>query len=131
MKYILILLILVGSMSVLTGNVALADTTPSADNTAQAASTALAEAGLDNPLGTDDVRVLIGRVIKAILGISGALALVMFIWGGLIWMTSQGEKDRIQKGQKTLSWAVIGLAILFVSYAAVNWVILALQQSTG
>lgn len=131
MKYILILLILVGSMGVLSGNIALAENTAVDTNLEQAATTALAEAGLENPLDEDDVRVLIGRVIKAILGISGALALVMFIWGGLIWMTSQGEKDRIQKGQKTLSWAVIGLAILFVSYAAVNWVVLALQQSTG
>ena len=95
-----------------------------------AASAALATAQLSNPLGTDDVRVIIGRIIKAILGVSGGLALVMFIWGGLIWMTSQGEKARIEKGQKTLVWAVIGLAILFVAYAAVNWVILALQQST-
>ena len=97
----------------------------------EAAVSALATAELDNPLKTDDIRVMIGRIIKAILGISGGLALLMFIWGGLIWMTSQGEKAKIEKGQKTLSWAVIGLAILFVAYAAVNWVIKALEGSAG
>ncbi len=97
----------------------------------EAAASALATAELDNPLKTDDIRVIIGRIIKAILGVSGGLALLMFIWGGLIWMTSQGEKAKIEKGQKTLAWAVIGLAILFVAYAAVNWVIIALEGSAG
>lgn len=102
-----------------------------ATDPATEASAAITTAGLENPLGTDDVRELIGTVIKAILGLSGALALVMFIWGGLIWMTSRGDKKKIEDGQKTLEWAVIGLAILFVAYAAVNWVINALQQSAG
>ena len=49
--------------------------------------------------------------------IVGSIALLMFIWGGIVWMTSQGEKARVEKGQKTLAWAVIGLAVIFVAYA--------------
>jgi len=100
-------------------------------NVSGATSAAAAEAVLPDPLGVTDVRVLVGRVIKAILGVSGMLALLMFVWGGLLWMTSQGEKEKIAKGQKTLAWAVIGLAVLFTAYAGVNWVIGALAQSTG
>lgn len=127
MKHLLIVtLLLLGTVFAITPTTALAVSTPT-----EAAEAALATAELDNPLKTDDVRVVIGRIIKAILGVSGGLALLMFIWGGLIWMTSQGEKTKIEKGQKTLSWAVIGLAILFVAYAAVNWVIKALEGSAG
>lgn len=126
MKYLLLIpafLFLFGATSV-----ALAQADPTA-----AAATALQAAHLENPLGAGvtDIRVVIGRVISAILGVTGALALLMFIWGGIIWMTSQGEKARIEKGQKTLSWAVIGLAVIFVAYAGVRWVITALTQATG
>lgn len=130
MKYLLLFCVIFGALAMTSVQPVWAQetTTVSAD---AAATDALATARLSNPLRTDDVRVIIGRIIKAILGISGGLALLMFIWGGLIWMTSQGNKDKIEKGQKTLAWSVIGLAILFVAYAAVNWVIIALQQSTG
>lgn len=127
MKFILTTLLILGTFLAIVPAVALA----TAPTPTEAAVSALATAELDNPLKTDDVRVMIGRIIKAILGVSGGLALLMFIWGGLIWMTSQGEKAKIEKGQKTLSWAVIGLAILFVAYAAVNWVIKALESSAG
>ncbi|MBI2484629.1 hypothetical protein HYW18_00515 [Candidatus Uhrbacteria bacterium] len=100
-------------------------------NVSGATAAAAAEASLPDPLGVTDVRVLVGRLIKAILGISGMLALLMFVWGGLVWMTSQGEKEKIAKGQKTLAWAVIGLAVLFTAYAGVNWVVGALTETTG
>ena len=77
---------------------------------------------LPNPLGSNVTTVpqLINRVIIAILGIIGALALLMFVWGGLLWMTSGGNSDRIKKGRDTLVWASIGLLIIFASYSLVN-----------
>ncbi len=75
---------------------------------------------LYNPLGITDVRVIIGRVIKGILGIVGSLAFVMFIYGGVLWMTSAGNADRVKKGQSILVWTVLGLGVIFSSYAAVN-----------
>ena len=37
---------------------------------------------IKNPLGVDDPRVIIGNVIRALLGIAGSLALLVFIFGG-------------------------------------------------
>lgn len=76
---------------------------------------------LPNPLGSVvSVPELINRVIIAILGIIGALALLMFVWGGLLWMTSAGNADQVKKGRETLVWASIGLLIIFASYSLVN-----------
>jgi hypothetical protein len=85
---------------------------------------------LENPLGTASIPTLIGRVISAGLGITGSLALLMFIYGGFIWMTSGGEKERITKGRKTLTWAVIGLVAIFGAYIAVNTIITAITSGT-
>ncbi len=79
---------------------------------------------IPNPLGTgvnaETVPGLINRVIIAILGIVGALALLMFVWGGLLWMTSAGNADQVKKGRDTLVWASIGLLIIFASYTLVT-----------
>ena len=84
-----------------------------------------------NPFGDEkDPRVIIGQVIKAILGIVGSLALIMFIWGGLLWMTSGGNTDRLTKGRNTLVWAALGLVIIFASYALVHFVIEQLVTKT-
>jgi hypothetical protein len=82
---------------------------------------------LPNPLGSvNTVPELINRAIIAILGIVGALALLMFVWGGLLWMTSGGNSDQVKKGRETLVWASIGLLIIFASYSLVNTIFRAL-----
>ncbi|EKD33235.1 MAG: hypothetical protein ACD_76C00066G0002 [uncultured bacterium] len=92
--------------------------------------TSVLAAPLKNPLEPiSDIRVLIGTIIKAFLGISGSIALIMFVWGGFLWMTSQGNNEKVKKGQQTLVWAVGGLLIIFSAYTIVNAVINAL--STG
>lgn len=81
---------------------------------------------LTNPIAATTVPQLIGSIIKAVLGIVGALALAMFIYGGFMWLTSAGSPDKIKKGTDILTWAVVGLIVIFVSYALVDFVIKAL-----
>ena len=81
---------------------------------------------LDNPLagaGIETPQQLIGRVISAVLGVVGSLALIMFIYGGLVWMTAAGNEKKVMEGRDILMWAAIGLIIIFASYAAVRFLI--------
>lgn len=68
-------------------------------------------------------QVLIGRIIKSALGITGSLALIIMIYAGIRWMTARGKADEVQKAQDTIFWAVLGLAVIFASYAIVNFII--------
>jgi hypothetical protein len=87
--------------------------------------------GLVNPLGTTNIPQLIGRIIKAILGIIGSIAFLMFIYGGFLWMTAGGSPEAVKKGKETLIWATIGLATIFFAYAAVSFVINAITSGAG
>jgi len=82
---------------------------------------------LNNPLGEDqaDVSVndVVANIIQVVLGIVGSLALVMFIFGGLTWMTAAGNTERVTKGKNVLIWATIGLIVIFTSYALVEFII--------
>ncbi|MBI5794431.1 hypothetical protein HZA87_05145 [Candidatus Uhrbacteria bacterium] len=85
---------------------------------------------LTNPLGTTDITVIIARLIQAILGITGAVALLMFIWGGFQWLISGGSPEKVKKGKETLIWAVIGLAVIVGAYMLVSAVVSALESGT-
>ncbi len=102
--------------------------TSSSTSSSSTSSSTTQTAVLYNPLGTSDVRVVIGRVIQAMLGLSGALALLMFVWGGFQWITSGGEKEKIQKGKNTLIWATIGMFFIFISYTVVYALIRAITS---
>lgn len=86
---------------------------------------------LSNPLGGDTTpQVLIGRIINAVLGLVGSLALVMFIYGGMIWMTAAGASEKVQKGKDILIWATIGMIVIFSSYAITKFVLEAINSTT-
>lgn len=86
--------------------------------------------GLRNPLGSTDVRVIISRLIRAVLGIVGAIFLMMFVYGGVQWMTSTESKG-IDSAKKTLINAVIGMIIVAFSYSVVTLVFQLAGQIAG
>lgn len=89
---------------------------------------------LYNPLGTtsedSDIRVILGRVIRGLLSVIGSLALLMFVYGGVLWMTSAGNSERVKKGKDIIVWAVLGLGVIFSAYAITNALIQALTTGS-
>jgi hypothetical protein len=89
-----------------------------------ATTTSLQTVSLNNPLGNVTTpQQLIGKVISAVLGIVGSLALLMFIFGGLTWMTAAGNEKKVTQGRDILMWAAVGLIVIFISYAAVRFLL--------
>ncbi len=77
-----------------------------------------------NPLGTkvNNPNVAIGTVINKILGVVGSIALVMFIYGGFVWMTAGGNTDKVQKAKNILVWSTLGLIMIFSSYSIIKFI---------
>lgn len=86
---------------------------------------------LDNPFGTKDLPTIVGGILRYVLGMIGIAVVVMFIIGGVTWMTSAGNAEKVKKGKDTLFWAVVGLIFIFFSYALVEFILKALVQNQG
>lgn len=90
---------------------------------------------LTNPLtgnaSSDTIPVYLGKIISYAMGIIGSLALVMFIYGGALWMLSAGNQEQVAKGKQVLIWAALGLAIIFTAYALVRFVIMAISGAAA
>jgi hypothetical protein len=78
---------------------------------------------LSPPIAPKSIPALIGTVINEVLGIVGSVALIMFVYGGIIWMTAGGNEQSITKGKNILMWAAVGIIVIFSSYALVKFVI--------
>ena len=62
------------------------------------------------------------NVSVLILGIVGSLALVMFIYGGVTMLISAGNSEKVTKAKNIIIASVIGLVIVFFSYAIIRLV---------
>ncbi len=80
---------------------------------------------LDNPFGAGrtDFRLIIGEIIAGVMGVVGALTLAVFVVGGFMWITAGGSSEKVSKGTQAMLWAVIGLFIIFGSYAILSLVL--------
>lgn len=61
------------------------------------------------------------RVIFNIISVIGAIAFLMFMVGGFIWIFSGGNEDQIKKGRDVMLWSAIGLAVIFSGYAIISF----------
>jgi len=68
--------------------------------------------------------VSLGIIIsKWVLGIVGSLSLLMFIYGGFMFLISTGSAEKIKKATQIITAAVIGLIIVFSSYLIIKFVL--------
>jgi len=72
-----------------------------------------AESGLQST----DLTVVIGRIVKIVIGFLGLIAVVIILIGGFQWMTSGGDSEKIQKAKDMMIHGLIGLFIVVIAYA--------------
>jgi len=82
---------------------------------------ALAEQ-IENPLtGVNSFDVLYINVLNAILGLLGGVAFIFVIYGGMLFLFSGGNEERIEKGKKTFYWAILGVTVVIMSYSIIQF----------
>ena len=81
-----------------------------------------------NKLKSNDPAVLIGQVIKIGMSIIGSVALLMFVAGGIMWMTARGNAEQMAKAAKTLAWSALGVVVILASYGIVKFIFGAIER---
>lgn len=67
-----------------------------------------------------DPGAFIGGAINIFLIVAGITMMIYLLWGGLDWIASGGEKEKIAKAQGKLTNAVIGIFIVIFALALFN-----------
>jgi len=67
-------------------------------------------------LNANNIGPLVGAAVTFILIVATLIALFFLIWGGIRWITSGGDKAKVESARGTIIAAIIGLVISFLAF---------------
>lgn len=79
--------------------------------------------GKINEDSTKTIDTLIVDILNWMIGAAAVICVVMLISAGYSYMTAGGDENKVGKATKTLTNAIIGLAICFIAVILVNFVL--------
>lgn len=60
---------------------------------------------------------LVSTTINILLGGAGIVSFIYFLWGSWQWIMSGGDKDALDRARRRITTSLVGLALVFSSYA--------------
>jgi len=70
----------------------------------------------------NDIVQMVVNLSDIIIGVIGSIVLLFFVYGGVVMLTSAGNKERVTQGRRIILGALTGLAIIFFSYAIISYI---------
>ena len=77
--------------------------------------------GTTTGLENTSVQGIVGNIIKSVIGLFGIVATAFIVYGGILWMTSGGEEEKVKKAKKLMISGVIGMVIIVSAYAITSY----------
>lgn len=76
--------------------------------------------GLFQQYASDPNRFTLGFILAQLIiiafYIAGFLTFYYLIWGSFQYILSSGNKEQLQKARARITWALVGLIVIFLSY---------------
>lgn len=85
---------------------------------AEAPSLVLSQTG-----GEGNIKNFINTIVNFLLGFLGFICVLFFIYAGFLYVTSQGSEEKVGEAKKIMLYCLIGIVIIFASYAIVNTIL--------
>lgn len=67
-------------------------------------------------LNANNLGGIIGAAVTFILIVAVLIAMFFLIWGGIKWITSGGDKGKVDSARQTITAAIVGLIIAFLAF---------------
>lgn len=81
-------------------------------------------------LSDTDPRIVAANIIRIFLGFLGVIALGIILYAGWLWMSSEGNEEKIGKAKKILISATIGFILILSSFAIASFILRQLITAT-
>ncbi len=74
---------------------------------------------LYNPLPVDSLTATLLLIMRAFLGVIALWSVAFIVIGGFRYVMSQGNEEAVTAARKTITWAILGLAIALLSFSII------------
>ena len=131
MKKIIFSILCVAIVSILSFSFAYADTAAPTTPTATPTTTTSDTSGADTislppkptNLPSPTLESVIPDIVKIIFTIAQIAFVIVFLVGGITYITSMGEEAKMEKAKKTITTALIGIVVVFAAWAIASYLI--------
>ncbi len=90
---------------------------------AQYANSTVCQTTAADPSGPGGVIFKITTIVRFV---AGALAVCLIIYGGIKYITANGDASKIESAKNTIVYSLVGLAVIVLAAAIINFVVLKL-----
>lgn len=88
--------------------------------------------GIQNPIkGCNQLGECLAQLIRGVLALVGVLAVGFIVYGGLLYITAGGNDDQIRQGKNAITGAIVGIILVGLAFAIVEFVYRALGGDGG
>lgn len=67
---------------------------------------------IPNPIKSDSLSAFFENIVSVCIELGTIVAVLGIIYGGFLYVTAQGSEEKLEKAYKTITWALVGTAIL-------------------
>ena len=76
-------------------------------------------AAIEKPI---DPRAMATRIITFLLTTVGTVFVILICYGGYLFLTAQGEEEKVKKGLEVIKASIVGLVVILLAYGITIYV---------
>ena len=73
-----------------------------------------------DPTGRVGISMFLTNLVALIYSLAAVVLILMILWGAWDWLTSEGDKEKLESAKKKLINAIIGLMLFAVAFAVIQ-----------
>ncbi|MBI2484390.1 hypothetical protein HYV71_04365 [Candidatus Uhrbacteria bacterium] len=73
---------------------------------------------------------LVGSILNILFTILGLVFLGLMVYGGMLWLLSEGEEKKVNKARGFIFHSILGLILVLSAFAITSFVVQQLTQQT-
>lgn len=66
-----------------------------------------------------DIKEVAIKIVDWLLGFVGVIAVIVFIYSGILYLLSGGNEEHTGKAKKAMLYAIVGIIIIFLAYTII------------
>ena len=83
-----------------------------------------------NPIKYNTFPEVFAAIVSFLKTFGGPVAIIMFLYGGFLYLTSGGSQEKVKMAHRTMTWSAVGLGVIYIGSAFVS-IICAFLQATS
>lgn len=73
-----------------------------------------------DPTGTGGISLFLSNLVALIYSLAIIVLIFMLLWGAWDWITSEGDKEKLDSARKKIINAIIGILLFAIAFAAIQ-----------